>query len=144
MRQSTNRKFLSISFLLVILVLALPGLSQTGTSGNDIIEKHNPDKKNVTKRDTFDGEDNCLTPFNKKSKFNNFAIIFKILPWISFPSGSGINPSSGFEYGFAKNQSIGIDLYYNQYSFSTPEIYDSLKMNISLDPEYPIEIGHSS
>ncbi len=79
-------------------------------------------------------EQNCLTPFNKKSTFNNYAIKFKVLPWISIPSGSGINPSIGFEYGFSKNQSIGIDLYYHQYSFAAEEIYDSLTSQYNSGP----------
>lgn len=67
------------------------------------------------------------TPFNKKSLYDNFAIKFKILPWIGIPSGSGLNISAGFEYGFKKNNSLGIDLYFNSYSFSRGDVYDSIK-----------------
>lgn len=67
------------------------------------------------------------TPFDKKGAWNYCAIKFKILPWISVPSGSGLNPSAGFEYGFSKNQSIGIDFYYNHYSFSAGDRYDSIQ-----------------
>ncbi len=67
------------------------------------------------------------TPFNQNSSYNNYALKFKILPWISIPSGSGINTSAGFEYGFKKNNSIGFDLYFNSYSFSRGDEYDSTK-----------------
>ena len=109
------------------MTLARVGLSQNDTpSKGTFIENTFPSKDSLLNSNTID-EDNCLTPFNKKSTFNNFAIKFKILPWISLPSGSGINPSLGYEYGFSKNQSIGIDLYYNQYSFSSGDSYDSTK-----------------
>lgn len=66
-------------------------------------------------------------PFNKNHDYNNYAIKLKVLPWVAIPSGQGLNYSAGFEYGFKKNHSIGIDLFYHQYSFSSGDYYDSTR-----------------
>lgn len=94
------------------------------TLSNGIVIENNFTLKDTLKN-SYDLTDH--TPFNKNSPYDNFAIKFKILPWISLPSGSGINTSAGFEYGFKKNNSIGVDLYFNTYSFSRGDEYDSSK-----------------
>lgn len=115
---AVNTPLVKYKFFFTFIFLTHVVSAQTDTSTNSLL--------NV--------EQNCLTPFNKSSPFNNYAIKFKVLPWISTPSGSGINPSLGFEYGFSKNQSLGIDLYYNQYSFATEEVYDSITSQYNSGP----------
>ncbi len=107
---AVNTPLVKYRILLAFILLTHVVVAQTDSSTSSLIN----------------AEPNCITPFNKNAPFNNYVIKFKVLPWISTPSGSGINPSLGFEYGFSKNQSIGINLYYNQYSFATDEVYDTI------------------
>ncbi len=62
-----------------------------------------------------------------------FAIRGKVLPWLI--GGSGINYTLGAEYDFAKRQSIGIDLVYNDYS-EPHDVFDSATQNYQQGPRY--------
>ncbi|MCC6372672.1 MAG: hypothetical protein IT236_16835 [Bacteroidia bacterium] len=77
------------------------------------------------------------TPFNQQNNWKNWAIKGKVLPEI-FLVGSGITGSIGFEWGFAKNQSIGIDYVYHKYSFDGADVYDSLSDQYISEPRQRI------
>jgi hypothetical protein len=51
-----------------------------------------------------------MTPYDPKADYRTWSIKGKILPW-PLGNGGGISGLLGVEYGFTKNQSIGIDGY---------------------------------
>ncbi|HXB42319.1 MAG TPA: hypothetical protein VNZ49_17400 [Bacteroidia bacterium] len=68
---------------------------------------------------------NYETPHNPKGGYNTRALKGKILPFV-FGDGGGINLFLGYEYGFCKHHSIGVDLYLLAMG-SSGEIYDSIQ-----------------
>jgi hypothetical protein len=57
-------------------------------------------------------ENEVYSPFNPKSTTNTYCIKAKTLPYL-IGNGLGINNSLGVEIGFLKNNSIGVDGFYN-------------------------------
>lgn len=50
------------------------------------------------------------TPYDPKAGYRTWSVKGKILPW-TLGNGGGVSGLLGIEYGFTKNQSIGIDVY---------------------------------
>ncbi len=63
------------------------------------------------------------SPFNGKGSENTYAIKSKVLPY-TIGNGLGINNSLGFEIGFFKNNSIGVEGYYNYSQNSHDKVTD--------------------
>ena len=53
-----------------------------------------------------------VTPFNNRYNFQTYGIKGRVLPYI-LGNGKGVSSLLGFEWGFAKNNSIGLDFLYN-------------------------------
>ncbi len=63
------------------------------------------------------------TPFNSKVNKNAFVIKGKVLPYL-MGNGLGINNSLGFEIGFLKTNSIGLEGFYNYYYDQEDKVTD--------------------
>lgn len=130
-------------FTSLILIFSTYIIAQTkiDTIANGIIVENDFSKQAEIRKEiiqsssTSENEFDYETPFNKKSEYESWAIKAKVLPWISpLGSGSGYNPSCGFEFGFLKNHSVGVDLTYNQYSFSSGDVKDTVTNNYEPGP----------
>gem|GEM_PF-2002734 len=97
-----------------------------------IIENNFPPKDSIKFQYRKNNDEKLIsveeTSFSKYADYQNWVIKGKIIPLlVPIPPGSGYNPSIGVEYGFCKNNSIGLDLTYYNYSFSQGDRYDSTK-----------------
>jgi hypothetical protein len=66
------------------------------------------DNNNNSTHDTI----TLKSPYNPKDNCHTWGIKGKILPMFAIGNGALLNTLIGFEYGFKKNQSIGLDAYY--------------------------------
>ncbi len=73
--------------------------------------------------------DDIVTPYNPQGDYQTWGIKGKLLPW-TFGNAGGLNGLLGFEIGFLKNNSIGIDGY-----FYADE--DALDRNTVQNPNIP-------
>ena len=64
------------------------------------------------------------TPYNPKGNYHTWSIKGKVLPFL-LGNGGGISGLLGIEYGFAKNQSIGIDGFIELQEDSDDNVYDT-------------------
>jgi hypothetical protein len=64
------------------------------------------------------------TPFDPDASYNTLVVKGKVLPWLGVVA-SGFNASFGIEQSFRKRHSVGMDLYFNAYSYDTADIKDS-------------------
>jgi tetratricopeptide (TPR) repeat protein len=97
------------------------------TEAVELMRENNLLPKDSTLKNYTTQETTHTTPFNINSEHNTIAIKLKALPWLSLiPGGNGINYSAGFEFGFLKNNSIGLDVFLHKYSFDGADVYDSI------------------
>jgi hypothetical protein len=54
--------------------------------------------------------DNDPTPYDPRANYRTWSIKGKVLPYPSLGNAGGVTVLLGLEYGFAKNQSIGVDV----------------------------------
>jgi hypothetical protein len=97
--------------ILFLFCLAFAFSAQAGISGN----AHSRDSLN---------QDSIHRPYNAWGHYETWGIKGKILPFLVGNSG-GINALIGFEYGFCKNHSIGIDLYFLAMESSNDMVFDT-------------------
>src|SRR5580704_8806540 len=89
-KYSTNNRLLT--FLLCCMSLTLTAQQQVPVADS-------------TSQDLF------KTPYDPKAGFRTWSTKGKVLPYPIFGNGAGISVLLGLEYGFTKNQSIGVDVF---------------------------------
>src|SRR4051812_27306487 len=66
-----------------------------------------------------------IIPFKPEANYETWAIKGKVLPWMGIQSGQlGVNSLIGFEYGFKRRNTIGVDFYFNRWK-ENEDRYDS-------------------
>jgi hypothetical protein len=64
------------------------------------------------------------TPYDPKADYRTWSVKGKALPYI-LGNGGGISAMLGVEYGFAKNQSIGVDVFADWSESSDDNVADT-------------------
>ena len=77
-----------------------------------------------THRDSLN-QDSIHRPYNAWGHYQTWGIKFKVLPFFGLGNSAGFNALLGFEYGFCKNHSIGIDVYFLAMEYSNDMVNDT-------------------